>query len=345
MVNILAQRLTHISAVATDTTNNQDIHSEMLWERERERWMDGERQRDTHRNRHRQTPRQPDKEACNFQRVSLVTTKCTIVVSNAHHHTNRTYNFKWVRYFSRLFAHQGLFRPATCTSSGFIPLCLQCSLVELLIRHVYMLGWLERAWGRSYRSWQGGLENRDFNPFAVPACKISGLKERCPEAPANSIFSSPMTHLLSMLCVSMKIVWHTNAKKKKKKKRGGGGGGANFALLLVFFKWHHGSEWVNALAFCLHTSPSYYKKQVTGALRQRPEKSKMRKCFYWWVSVSCSINTYTNNNNKKSIYFFNFALIWNFSHGAPQPLFLVCFLPMKVRKKGGQDVFGTSTTH
>ena len=65
-------------------------------------------------------------------------------------------------------------------------------------------------------------------------------------------------------------------KKKMKKKRGVG---ANFALLFVFFKWHHGSEGVNALVFCLHASPSYYKKQVKGALTQRPEKSKNAEMF------------------------------------------------------------------
>ena len=43
------------------------------------------------------------------------------------------------------------------------------------------------------------------------------------------IFSSPIAHRLSMLCVLMKILLHTNAKKKNKKKKGlggwGGGGG------------------------------------------------------------------------------------------------------------------------
>ena len=94
-------------------------------------------------------------------------------------------------------------------------------------------------------------------------------------------------------------------KNKKTKQKKVGGWGANFALLLVFFKWHHGSEGVNALAFCLHASPSYYKKQVKGALTQRPEKSKMQKCFYWWASVSCSINTYT----KEIFFLYIFSIL------------------------------------
>ena len=41
--------------------------------------------------------------------------------------------------------------------------------------------------------------------------------ERCTDAPANSIFSGPMTHLLSVLCVSVKILSHASAKKKTKR--------------------------------------------------------------------------------------------------------------------------------
>ena len=47
---------------------------------------------------------------------------------------------------------------------------------------------------------------RYFNPFTAPACKISGFSERCADAPANSVFSGPVTHLLSMLCVLMKVL-------------------------------------------------------------------------------------------------------------------------------------------
>ena len=58
--------------------------------------------------------------------------------------------------------------------------------------------------------------------------------------PANSIFSGPIKHLVSMLCVLMKVLSHANAKKLKKDLRI-----SNFAHLLVVFKWHHGSDGVN----------------------------------------------------------------------------------------------------
>ena len=44
--------------------------------------------------------------------------------------------------------------------------------------------------------------------------------ERCTDAPANSIFSGPITHRLSMLHVSMKILWHASAKKKTQTVKG-----------------------------------------------------------------------------------------------------------------------------
>ena len=44
--------------------------------------------------------------------------------------------------------------------------------------------------------------------------------ERCTHAPVNSTFSGSITHLLSMLCILMKIPSHTGAKKKTKRLRG-----------------------------------------------------------------------------------------------------------------------------
>ena len=40
--------------------------------------------------------------------------------------------------------------------------------------------------------------------------------QRCTDAPANSLFSGPVTHLFSMLWVLMKILSHANVKKKTK---------------------------------------------------------------------------------------------------------------------------------
>ena len=79
-----------------------------------------------------------------------------------------------------------------------------------------------------------------FNPFTDTACKNYGLKDACTHAPANSIFSSPITHLLSMLYISIKIFLDPGVKKKQKGIRV-----SNLALLLIVFKLHHGSEGVN----------------------------------------------------------------------------------------------------
>ena len=38
--------------------------------------------------------------------------------------------------------------------------------------------------------------------------------ERCTDAPANGIFSFPITHLLSMQHILMKVLSHTSVKKK-----------------------------------------------------------------------------------------------------------------------------------
>ena len=45
------------------------------------------------------------------------------------------------------------------------------------------------------------------NPFTAPGCKNSWA-ERCTNVPAsaNSVFSGPLAHLLSMLCVLMKVL-------------------------------------------------------------------------------------------------------------------------------------------
>ena len=72
------------------------------------------------------------------------------------------------------------------------------------------------------------------NPFAAPACKSSGLKEprTCLR---NSIFSGPITHLLSVLSV-----FHVPVRKIRQT----GLRVLNFAVVFVVFKWHHRSEGV-----------------------------------------------------------------------------------------------------
>ena len=56
---------------------------------------------------------------------------------------------------------------------------------------------------------------------------------------ANSIFSGPITHLLSMLYVFMTNLPHTSAKTNQKRLRV-----SNSALFLVVFKRNRGSEGV-----------------------------------------------------------------------------------------------------
>ena len=59
------------------------------------------------------------------------------------------------------------------------------------------------------------------------------------DVPANGIYSGPMTHLLSLLCVLMKIIHVAVWKRRWKGLRV-----SYFALLLVVFKRHPGSEGV-----------------------------------------------------------------------------------------------------
>ena len=53
---------------------------------------------------------------------------------------------------------------------------------------------------------------KHINHFPAPACKISGLKDAQTHL-QTVYFSSPVTHLLSMLYVLIKILSHANAKK------------------------------------------------------------------------------------------------------------------------------------
>ena len=57
----------------------------------------------------------------------------------------------------------------------------------------------------------------------------------------GSISSGPIAHLLSVLCVWMKILSHTRAKKKAKRLL--------LVLLLVVFKQQHGSEGINSTGY------------------------------------------------------------------------------------------------
>ena len=58
-----------------------------------------------------------------------------------------------------------------------------------------------------------------INPFTAPACNFFGpAHARTPLK--NSIFSDPITHLLSVQCFLMKIFSHASSKKKTKRLNG-----------------------------------------------------------------------------------------------------------------------------
>ena len=103
------------------------------------------------------------------------------------------------------------------------------------------------------------------------------------DAPTNSVFSSPVTHLLSVLCVLMKILSHTSVKKKTKRLRG-----SNFTLLLVIFKWHHGSEGVNVLST---TQGHLRTKRSLGAILNRI------KLVSNWILMSCQPHRVTSRQS------------------------------------------------
>ena len=63
------------------------------------------------------------------------------------------------------------------------------------------------------------LRRPSLNPITAPACKISGLKDARTRL-KNSIFSGPITHLLSMLCVVIKVLSHASAKRKQNGLKG-----------------------------------------------------------------------------------------------------------------------------
>ena len=61
----------------------------------------------------------------------------------------------------------------------------------------------------------------------------------CTDAPANSIFTGPLTSILNAMHFDKNCFTYQLEKRKQKGLRV-----SNFALLLVAFKWHHGSEGV-----------------------------------------------------------------------------------------------------
>ena len=55
-----------------------------------------------------------------------------------------------------------------------------------------------------------------INPFSATACQIAGLNDALTRRETVYIYTGPITYLLSMLCVFMKILAKVDAKKHKK---------------------------------------------------------------------------------------------------------------------------------
>ena len=115
-------------------------------------------------------------------------------------------------------------------------------------------------------------------------------------APVNTIFSSPLTHLLSMLCILMKILSHASVKKKTKRLTG-----LNFAPFLDNFMWH-GSEGVlgkqssnstqtldmqsshprDYICQCASVYPRWPPKCSAGGLLQQQQIKQRRGLVHGW---------------------------------------------------------------
>ena len=120
-------------------------------------------------------------------------------------------------------------------------LLIYLPLHKLIVRH-FECSWFESLVEKSQinylREW--------INPFTATACKPSGMKDA--RTCVQTVFSVPITHHLWMFCVFMIIHLHASATTTTTTTKKGLRVW-NFALLLVVFKWHHGSEEVSAQYF------------------------------------------------------------------------------------------------
>ena len=93
-----------------------------------------------------------------------------------------------------------------------------------------------------------------LNPFTARACKIYGLKSARAHTHLQTVyFPGPTTNLFSVLFVLMQTLSVSRVMRRKKEKCFRIW---NFTLLLVVFKWHHGSErlWIRGcMMFDMHT--------------------------------------------------------------------------------------------
>ena len=67
----------------------------------------------------------------------------------------------------------------------------------------------------------GQVRTQDlFNPFTAPECKVSALRSARTCLHADSIFSGPVTSMILIVRVWVKILSRTTAKEKREKAKG-----------------------------------------------------------------------------------------------------------------------------
>ena len=124
----------------------------------------------------------------------------------------------------------------------------------------------------------------NVNPFTAPACKISWA-EGCTDTPSNSIFSGPITSTFIAVRNYGSPFTCQCEKENRKALRV-----SNLALLLVVFKWHHGSEGVKP---GVKIRNKYLNVLVTGLLFLQPSRVISRRDQLNVRNISAHESIYT----------------------------------------------------
>ena len=108
-------------------------------------------------------------------------------------------------------------------------------------RHIYT-GW-HMHWMTHTLDVSSSVSSQEY---AIAVNLYNFRAERCRAAPANRIFSGPITAVFNAMCFDENPFTCRCEKRRQKGLRV-----SNVALLLVVFKWHHGSEGVKIDSFVL----------------------------------------------------------------------------------------------
>jgi len=107
-----------------------------------------------------------------------------------------------------------------------------------------------------------------LNPFTATACTISGLKNATTHL--QTIFSGHTAHLLSMLCILMKILSHASAKKEDKNDQG---------FQIWHFYWSFSSD-IMAVKGLIPSLPGCHLKTTNNRIKF--ETRKLFSLFSRW---------------------------------------------------------------